>query len=303
MSQAVILATGGYDHKIRFWEATSGLCSKVIRFAGSQVNCLQISPDKLFIAGGGNPRIHLYDINSREDNPMQSFEGHNTNVTELGFQKDVKWLYSCSEDGSVKIWDLRSPQCQRNYHSQSPINTVVLHPNQVELISGDQSGCLRIWDLTASACRSEIVPAAETPLRSISISSDASIVAAGSHKGRMFIYTPNASKELQLFTEFQAHNEYLLKCVVSPDTSTVATTSADRSVKLWNTSSWTLSRTLAQHQRWVWDAVFSADSSYMVTASSDQCGKLWDLRSGEVIRNYQGHNLAVTCVALNDSSI
>lgn len=28
-----------------------------------------------------------------------------------------------------------------------------------------------------------------------------------------------------------------------------------------------------------------------------------DLRNGEVIRNYVGHSLAVTCVALNDSNI
>lgn len=63
-----------------------------------------------------------------------------------------------------------------------------------------------------------------------------------------------------------------------------------------------LVKRLANHQRWVWDAVFSADSSYMVSASSDQSAKLWDLRSGDVIRNYLGHNLAVTCVALNDSN-
>lgn len=102
--------------------------------------------------------------------------------------------------------------------------------------------------------------------------------------------------------EFQAHDQYLLKSVISPDVGTLATTSADKTIRLWNTSTWELERTLAQHQRWVWDAVFSADSLYLVTVSSDQCGKLWDLRSGEVIRNYAGHNLAVTCVALNDSS-
>ena len=170
MSQSVVLATGGYDHKIRFWEATSGLCSKTIKFSVSQVNCLQISPDKLFIAGGGNPRIHLYDyINSREDTPLQAFEGHTNNVTELGFQKDGKWLYSGSEDGTIKIWDLRAPTCQRNYVSQSAINSVTLHPNQVELISADQSGCLRVWDLIASACRTELIPLPEIPLRSVSI--------------------------------------------------------------------------------------------------------------------------------------
>ena len=108
---------------------------------------------------------------------------------------------------------------------------------------------------------------------------------------------------MELCHEFQAHDEYLLKICVSPDVGTIATTSADKSIKLWNTTTWELEHTLAQHQRWVWDAVFSADSLYLVTASSDQTAKLWDLRSGEVIRNYSGRNLAVTCVALNDSSM
>lgn len=103
--------------------------------------------------------------------------------------------------------------------------------------------------------------------------------------------------------EINAHNdEYLLKTVISPDAKTIATTSADRSIKLWSTSTWELTRTLLQHQRWVWDAVFSADSLYLVSVSSDQTGKLWNLRTGEAIRNYTGHNLAVTCVALSDSS-
>ena len=39
----VVLVTGGYDHKIRFWDATSGVCSKTINFGDSHVNCLQIS--------------------------------------------------------------------------------------------------------------------------------------------------------------------------------------------------------------------------------------------------------------------
>lgn len=103
--------------------------------------------------------------------------------------------------------------------------------------------------------------------------------------------------------EFQAHDDYLLKCVVSPDLKSIASTSADKTVKIWNTATWTLERALMKHQRWVWDCVFSADSLYLLTASSDQSAKLWDLRSGDVIRNYSGHNLAVTCVALNDISL
>ena len=37
MSQ-VVLATAGYDHTIRFWEATSGSCYRTLQYADSQVN-------------------------------------------------------------------------------------------------------------------------------------------------------------------------------------------------------------------------------------------------------------------------
>jgi WD40 repeat protein len=40
------------------------------------------------------------------------------------------------EDGTVRVWDLRAPGCQRAYESRAAVNTVVLHPNQGELISG-----------------------------------------------------------------------------------------------------------------------------------------------------------------------
>lgn len=36
----------------------------------------------------------------------------------------------------MRVWDLRAPGCQRAYESRAAVNTVVLHPNQGELISG-----------------------------------------------------------------------------------------------------------------------------------------------------------------------
>lgn len=61
-----------------------------------------------------------------------------------GFQKDAKWMYTGSEDGAIKIWDLRAPSCQRNYDVGSAVTTVALHPNQAELISGDIDGKIKV---------------------------------------------------------------------------------------------------------------------------------------------------------------
>lgn len=168
----VVLVTGGYDHKIRFWDATSGVCNKSISFGESQVNCIQVSSDKSLLAAGGNPMIQLFDVNMVDERPLLTYDGHSNNVTTVGFQRDQKWIYSSSEDGTVRVWDTRSNNYSRKYDCGSPVNTVCIHPNQAELISGDQNGTIKVWDLTADKCREEYTPLPEIPIRSISIVSN-----------------------------------------------------------------------------------------------------------------------------------
>jgi target of rapamycin complex subunit LST8 len=213
MSLPVILVTGGYDNCIRYWDATSGNCTRTTKFGDSQVNCLQITQDKILLAAAGNPLINIYDINSSDDRPLVSYEGFTSNVTTIGFQKDRRWLYACSEDGTLRVWDPRTNTTSRKYDCGSSVNSVVLHPNETELISGDQNGAVRIWDLQADKCRDGCVPLPDMPVRSISVVSgimfclyyhnnayilsqslDGSFVTVGSHKGRLFVYNVNANR-------------------------------------------------------------------------------------------------------------
>ena len=90
---SVVLATAGYDHTIRFWEATSGICYRTLQYAESQVNKLEITSEKQYIAAAGNSHVRLFEVNSNDPQPVISYEGHQGNVTAVGFQKDSKWMW------------------------------------------------------------------------------------------------------------------------------------------------------------------------------------------------------------------
>lgn len=45
-------------------------------------------------------------------------------------------MFSGSEDGLIKVFDIRAPGTQQEYASRGPVTSVVLNPNQAELISG-----------------------------------------------------------------------------------------------------------------------------------------------------------------------
>lgn len=270
------------------------------------MNCLEITADKRTMAAAGNPHIRLYDIASNNPSPVLTYDTHGSNVTALGFQKEGKWMFTGSEDGLIRLWDMRAQGCQREYESRAAVTTVVLHPEQGELISGDAHGNIRVWDLDAGACSCELVPELNVAVRSLTVAVDSSLLVASNNSGTCYIWRALRgtyhSTHFEPLHKLKAHQGFVLKCLLSPDVRQLATTSADKTVKIWNLDGFTLDRTLAGHSRWVWDAVFSVDAAYLVTASTDCTARLWDLSSGEAIRVYSGHHKGVVACALNDSA-
>lgn len=333
---SVVFATAGYDHIIRFWEAPSGICSRIIKYPDSQVNRLEITPDKQFIAAAGNPVIRLYEIlepsamggDERDQQAVLTLEGHGSNVTSIGFHKDGRYLYSGSEDGTIKVWDLRSPSYSRSFDVGAGVNSVTLRTDRDQFVSGDQNGYVKIWDLGGNGCINSLKPSSTNaktdgpasrrrsaegtvPIQAVDISEDSRTLVAVSNHGSVFVWDPTSSvgseddnSTMRPVKKFRAHppGTYCLHGKIAPDCRHLVTTSSDGTAKLWDTATWELTHTL-QSQKWVWDAAFCADSSYLVTASSDHVARLWNLQKGSVVRQYYGHQSSVTCVALNDSSV
>jgi target of rapamycin complex subunit LST8 len=165
----------------RFWEALSGICSRTIPHPDSQVNRLCISPDKRYLAAAGHHTVKLYDIKSSNPAAVLTFEGHTNNVTGVAFHCEGKWMVTSSEDGTVKIWDTRSGSVQRNYNHGAPVNDVVIHPNQGELISCDRAGTVRVWDLGENKCSHQLIPEDDVSVASVTVASDGSMLCAGNN--------------------------------------------------------------------------------------------------------------------------
>jgi len=267
------------------------------------VNALSITPDKRFLAAAGNPHVRLYELNTPNPNPvrakemsmrMVSFQNkghelrgahgqcHGHRLPEGG-AVDVLWqrgqhdqdlgpqvvplIYQYS---SIGVCVCRSPTYTRDYDNKAQITCVAVHPNQVELISGDQNGSIKIWDLQANLCAHELVPDEGVAIRSLSVAADGSMLVAGNNKGDVYVWRMDNSRDATSFrplSVINAHKKNVLKCLLSPDIRLLATTSADHTVKIWNTQKFTLEKTLTGHQRWVWDCAFSADSAYLVTGT------------------------------------
>lgn len=318
--EIIYLASAGYDHTIRFWSPHEGKCSRVIQHPHSQVNDLKITPDKTFLAAASFQHVRMYNIHTiHNNNPEINLEGFNNNVLSIGFQEDSKFLFSGGEDCVTRVWDLRTRknQSQRMYESESAVNSVKLHSNQVELFIGQQYGHINIWDIRSSIATPMVRltqqhPSIYTGVQCLSLNPIEDIVAAIDNVGRLHIYSP--AQSLTLFRSWKAHSKYGIKCLFSPNGKYLVSTSADHTAKVWRTCDIMKYNPkddqqellspykvlTSDNQRWVWDVAFSADSQFLVTASSESVVRLWHVESAEVRREYTGHQKAVTALAFSD---
>ncbi|WP_241841847.1 TIR domain-containing protein, partial [Pseudofrankia sp. BMG5.36] len=85
----------------------------------------------------------------------------------------------------------------------------------------------------------------------------------------------------------------------SPDGTLLATSSWDKTARVWDTTSGTLHATLTGHTDWVHAVAFSPDGTLLATSSADRTVRIWDPKSGTPRAFLIGHTGAVGSVAFS----
>ncbi|MEG4303636.1 nSTAND1 domain-containing NTPase, partial [Microcoleus sp. D3_18a_C4] len=85
------------------------------------------------------------------------------------------------------------------------------------------------------------------------------------------------------------HANWVWAVSFSPDGKLLATGSADRTVKLWDTTTGKQINTLTGHTNEVFAVSFSPDGKLLATGSADNTVKLWDTTTGKEINTLTGH--------------
>ena len=213
---------------------------------------IRISPDSQYLAlGGPVNNVIIYSIPNRRI--IGNLEGHENKVSSLLFSNDSSRLYSGGFDELLCIWDLKKMKLINKISHEDPEASKPGNNMIVALTKDDE----------------------ETS------------IAVGFMNGNVGIYDPMCTQKMNVF---KAHDEYLLDVTTSPLDCSIATSSHDKTTKIWSLRGVAnLRKTLVGHEDFVLSACFSPKEQICFTGSKDESIKAWDYKKGECLFTIKAH--------------
>jgi WD40 repeat protein len=274
VDQNILTARNGSGFDL--WDTVTG---ELIReFDDDQkISAVTFSPNGERILSTGGRRLALWDTASGQR--IRTFDGHDYGVDAVAFSPSGRHIISASADSTIRLWDVDTGAVVTilEHSTLLTFQSAVFSPDGNRILSSKFGGHPpTLWDATTGAVlRSYEAYPVKPPLGYVSVvSMDQVMETLGNDGGGVEV----------------------LSLSFSPDGKMVATGNGDAAIRIFNTSTGELLRTLEGHLGPIVSVAFSQDSQRIVSASHDGSIRIWDVRP-ERIANADTGSLLATLIA------
>ncbi|KAJ7157959.1 quinon protein alcohol dehydrogenase-like superfamily [Mycena crocata] len=282
-------------------ETGSWLCEETrIQVGKSEAKVAALSRDNSLVAAVVGQEIQVYDVATSQR--LHTFRGHAGRISQLEFHPGGRKLtsgssiYGAHREELVRVWDLGAPQQSLDFHAQAVKDAV----------AAASPTLLRHWsaeDLESANLETEIAKIISSAQVAVDVRNGRAFVGclcsfesrAFSHDGTSLLYRPNRSTvavlDVAKLTErfrLSGHTDSIVWAETSPNDKVVATSSWDRTVRIWSMESGETIRVLEGAMNQSWSGAFSDDGDLIAAGAGDSTVRIWRVETGELLHTLNG---------------
>ncbi|PVV04960.1 hypothetical protein BB560_000524 [Smittium megazygosporum] len=281
--EGTLLATGCFDGKTRIWNL-SGKLEKTLSFDDVPIILVRWSPSSKYVLSGNLAgSIFLWDVQTGE--MVSKFEKHSDSIMDISWNSDEIFA-SCSADKSILVWSVSMPDnpIYKLLGHKAGVNSISWHKSGNYLASGSDDSSAKVWEFV----NAEKLIKGKQNTRGDEDGADEdgkteTIVINGEE-----VDLESGEDEDVVARSLLGHEQqvYSVEWLPNSQNTILATASFDGSVRVWDTKTGNIIRTLYAHSDPVHSIAFSPDGRYLISGSFDKSINLWSLKTGLLVRTY-----------------
>ncbi|KAF9101390.1 Transcription initiation factor TFIID subunit 5 [Mortierella sp. GBA35] len=291
------------------------ICAYTFHNAQENINCVAVSEDTTMMAAGfSESYVRLWSLNGeklrgfrsnfnpalihdsndlnrvkeKKGSDSKKLIGHAGPVFGASFSPDNKYLITCSEDKSARLWStstLTNLVCYKGHNY--PVWDVDFGPQGFYFATASHDRTARLWSCDHIY-----------PLRIFAGHlSDVDVVKF--HPNSKYVVTGSSDKTSRLWDVqrgtcvrvFTGHVGAIHAIAMSPDGRMMASAGEDRSIQLWDLGSGKRMKKMTGHQGVIYSLDFSQDGSILVSGSADCTVRAWDVKKEASQAGTAGHRI------------
>ena len=253
---------------------------------------------------------------------IDSFTGHSDWVRSCALSPDNKYIFSTSDDNTLKVWDFETGQCLQTLtgHSES-ISCCSLGNDNSYLVTGSFDKTLKVWNFGTGQCLQTLAGHSDW-IRSCSLSHDNKFILSTSDDNTLKIWDLTEPECIKSVTGISAssrpatdnrafivhrtttgHSQNISFCGLSQDDKYIFSTSDDNNkLKVRDFQTGELIKIFEGHSESVSSCALSHDNKYLLSGSTDKTLRVWNFETGELIKIFEGHSESVSSCALSNDN-
>lgn len=227
-----------------------------------------IENDNYILSAGASGTIKKFEYKTL--NCVDEFEGHTDEINFIKVRSDEKFMYSGSDDYTIREWDMTLPKGSDRskvlYSHNRTVYCVDLSLDGTYIASGSGDSTVKIYNLDEGVVVAHMTEPSDL-VWAVKISAMKSFVIGGDEAHEIHVWKFGSWERVKVFRGHTARVRYL---DFAMDESFIVSAGLDHTIKVWDMKQNRKEITLKGHKDWVKFALIDK-SQHRIFSISDDC--------------------------------